>query len=298
MPQITGYTKSEQDRQLAGKMDMPPAGTHQGYVPTVNSVGEITYAPPTGGDPAKKVAPAFVFTYDDGDDTVYNIGQEIFVNAGVAATAFVNASTIGNVNKMTWAQVEELADTSYSGVGFEIQCHQNTHSYFDLTSRTAEANLATDIETGLATLRSHGIIAHYLAYPGHRLNMRGQTLARKYYRGARCGGDPRINDIHTVDLYRWGTGLAEGAALYKAQSIASSLETRIEQLLNHGSGYIVSCFHSFTPGRYAAHWDAVTLQTAIDMIQAAGIRIISFSQAMHEMQSRGYLTTNAGAIAP
>ena len=78
-----------------------------------------------------------------------------------------------------WAQVEEM-NTTYlaSGIGFEIQDHQNNHNYFDPTTPTATVNLATDTETGLATLRSHGIMASYLAYGGHRINKRGQELAR------------------------------------------------------------------------------------------------------------------------
>ena len=85
---ITGYTKSRLDTLLAGKVDTP-SGAAQGYVPTVNAEGGITYAPPAGGDPAKRVTPAFVFTYDDGDDSIYTVGQPLFTAKGVPATAFV-----------------------------------------------------------------------------------------------------------------------------------------------------------------------------------------------------------------
>ena len=295
---ITGYTKSRLDTLLAGKVDTP-SGAAQGYVPTVNAEGGITYAPPAGGDPAKRVTPAFVFTYDDGDDSIYTVGQPLFTAKGVPATAFVNASSIGTTNKCTWAQIEEMNATYLStGVGYEIQCHQNQHNYFDPTTPTATVALATSIETGLATLRSHGVMADYLAYPGHRINKRGQELARRYYLGARCGGAPALNDIHTVDLHRWGTGFGDGVKLTKAENITKSIEALIEKIALNGSGYYVSCFHSFVEGRYAATTSAATIGTAIDMIQAAGMRIISFSQANHEMASRGYLTTNAGAVAP
>lgn len=297
---ITGYTKAQQDTLLAGKSDTPPVGTGQGYVPTVNAEGGLTYAPPAGGDPAKKVAPAFVFTYDDGDDSIYTDGQPVFLAKGVPATAFVNASTIGSVGKITWAQAEEMNNNYLAnGTGYEIQCHENQHDYFDPTTGAATVALATSIETGLATFRAHGIMADYLAYPGHRINKRGQELARRYYLGARCGGAPALNDIHTVDLHRWGgTGFGDGVKLTKAENITKSIEALIEKIIVNGSGYYVSCFHSFVPGRYAATTSAATIGTAIDMIQAAGLRIISFSQANHEMASRGYLTTNAGAIAP
>ena len=296
---ITGYTKAQQDALLAGKASAPPSGTAQGYVPTVNAEGGVTYAPPAGGDPAKQVAPAFVFTYDDADDSIYTVGQPIFTAKGVPATAFVNATTIGTANKCSWAQIEEMNNFYLStGTGYEIQCHENQHDYFDPTTPAATTALATSIETGLATLRSHGVMADYLAYPGHRINKRGQELARRYYLGARCGGAPALNDIHTVDLHRWGTGFGDGVKLTKAENGSGSIEALIEKIALNGSGYYVSCFHSFVEGRYAATTSAATIGTAIDMILAAGMRVISFSQANHEMASRGYLTTNAGAIAP
>lgn len=298
MISITGYTKDQQDALLAGKAPIPGSEVPAGYVATTDGVGGVTYTPPGSSD-SKTIAPAVCFTWDDGDDTLHTTGQAILTNAGVAGTAFINASTIGGTNKLTWAQVEAFNENYLStGIGYEIQCHENQHDYFDPTTGAAATALATSIETGLATLRSHGIMAHYLAYPGHQINMRGETLARKYYLGARCGGAPVINTAETVDLYRWGgTGISDSTLLTKAESVSTSLEARIEQLLAEPSGgIIVGCFHSFTPGRYAATWSAETLETAIGMIKAAGIRIINFSQANHELSNIATHNPYAGGI--
>lgn len=234
----------------------------------------------------KTVAPAVVFGYDDGVTSISTIGQAIFVDEGVAATAFINPARVGTAGFMTWAQVEAIADTYYStGVGFEIQCHENDHNYFDPTSRAQVSALATSIETGLATFRSHGILADYLAYPGHRLNKRGQEIAKRYYKGARRSPGPIINTIDNLDPYAWTTGFGDGMKLTKAEDINASFETRLEQLIAN-PGIMTSVFHSFEPG-YAAYNTAAEIQTAITMAKAAGVRIISFSQANAELSLRG-----------
>lgn len=302
---ITGYTKAQQDVLLAGKVDAPDETATQGQVPTVNAEGGIDYTDPAGGDPAKKVAPAFVFTWDDGDDTVYDEIWPIFVAEGIAGTLFLNCTKVDTTNCVTWAEVEEM-NTKYllDGTGIEIQDHQYQHDYFDPTTPAAATGLADTTETGITTLRSHGILADYLAYPGHRLNKRGQEIARAHYLGARGGSDAtnKINTIHNIDLFHWGgTGFDDSTKLTKAEDIGDSIEARIEQLLaKESGGYVVGCLHSTIPGRLgvANARDATWVQNAINMVQAAGIRIISFSQANHEMASRGYLTTRAGAIAP
>lgn len=249
------------------------------------TVGDDLLLPPAL---KKTVEPAVVFTYDDGAASLATIGQPIFVAEGVPATAFVNASSIGNEGKLTWAQVEAFADNYYStGTGYEIQCHENAHNYFNVTTRARAAALCTSIETGLNTLRAHGIIANYLAYPGHLLNKRGQEIAKMYYLGARRSAGPHINTIDNVDMYNWGggRGFGDGMKLTKAESATKSFEQLLEDLIAN-PGIATSCFHSFEPG-YAATTDGTTIQAAISMAKAAGVRIISFSQACHELSLRG-----------
>ena len=247
------------------------------------TVGDNLLLPPAL---KKTVEPAVVFTYDDGAASLATIGQPIFVAEGVPATAFVNASSIGNAGKLTWAQVEAFADNYYStGTGYEIQCHENEHNYFKVTTRAKAAALCTSIETGLATLRTHGIIAQYLAYPGHQLNKLGQEIAKKYYLGARRSDYPRINTIDNVDMYNWGGAFGDGLKLTRAESASKSFEQLLEDLIAT-PGIATSCFHSFEPG-YAATTDGTTIQTAIGMAKAAGIRIIPFSQACQELSLRG-----------
>ena len=247
------------------------------------TVGDDLLLPPAL---KKTVEPAVVFTYDDGDASLATIGQPIFVAEGVPATAFVNASSIGNAGKLTWAQVEAFADNYYStGTGYEIQCHENQHDYFNVTTRARAAALCTSIETGLNTLRAHGIIANYLAYPGNQLNKRGQEIAKMYYLGARRAPGPNINTIDNIDMYSWSTAFGDGMKLTKAESATKSFEQLLEELIAT-PGIATSCFHSFEPG-YAATTDGTTIQTAIGMAKAAGIRIISFSQACQELSLRG-----------
>ena len=236
----------------------------------------------------KTVEPAVVFTYDDGAASLATIGQPIFVAEGVAATAFINASTIGNEGKLTWAQVEAFADNYYStGTGYEIQCHENAHNDFKVTTRAEAGALCTSIEKGLATLRTHGIIAQYLAYPGHQLNKLGQEIAKKYYLGARRAAGPSINTIDNVDMYNWGgaNGFGDGMKLTKAEYASASFEKLLEDLIAT-PGIATSCFHSFEPG-YAATTDGTTIQAAITMAKAAGVRIISFSRACQELSLWG-----------
>ena len=247
------------------------------------TVGDDLLLPPAL---KRTVEPAVVFTYDDGAASLATIGQPIFVAEGVPATAFINASTIGNAGKLTWAQVEAFADNYYStGTGYEIQCHENAHNDFKVTTRAEASALCTSIETGLNTLRTHGIIAQYLAYPGHQLNKLGQEIARKYYLGARRAAGPRVNTIDNVDMYNWGGSFGDGIKLTKAESANNSFEKVLEELLAT-PGIATSCFHSFEPG-YAATTDGTTIQAAITMAKAAGVRIISFSRACQELSLWG-----------
>lgn len=283
MISITGYTKDQQDALLAGKAPIPGSEVPAGYVATADGVGGVTYTPPGSSD-SKTIAPAVCFTWDDGDDTLHTTGQAILTNAGVAGTAFINASTIGGTNKLTWAQVEAFNENYLAtGTGYEIQCHQNSHEYFDPTTGAAAVALATSTETGLATLRSHGIIANYLAYPGHRLNKRGQEIAKMYYLGARRASTPYINNPATVDRWSWGGSFSDSSALTKAENSTTSLEARLEQLLAAGSGVMTSTFHSFVAGRYADYWDGPKLEAALELCSTMGVRVISFSQANAEM---------------
>ena len=247
------------------------------------TVGDDLLLPPAL---KRTVEPAVVFTYDDGASSLATIGQPIFVAEGVPATAFINASTIGNAGKLTWAQVEAFADNYYStGTGFEIQCHENAHNDFKVATRAEAAALCTSIETGLNTLRTHGVVAQYLAYPGNQLNKLGQEIAKKYYLGARRAGYPRINTIDNIDMYNWGRAFGDGLKLTKAEDIVNSFEGLLEDLIAT-PGIATSCFHSLEPG-YAATTDGTTIQAAITMAKAAGVRIISFSRACQELSLWG-----------
>ena len=81
-------------------------------------------------------------TIDDGYSTFYKNGLPLLKKYGFKATLFVNTSTIGGADYMTWEEIKSAQDQ-----GIEIGNHSDTHPYFlDVSARTRLSFFKQEVE--------------------------------------------------------------------------------------------------------------------------------------------------------
>jgi peptidoglycan/xylan/chitin deacetylase (PgdA/CDA1 family) len=245
----------------------------------------------------RKIEPAVCYCFDDSSRSVYLYARPHFVNEGVCGTFFMNSGSIGGApgqygEKCSWAEVEEMAQEFMStGTGIDIQDHTHGHTPLNPASRTTITNLEAEIQLGFTTFAQHGIFPNFMAYPGGAINLRGKQLLQKYYLGARNGNAAGpICNLDDVDLYQLagqGVYLGDTMKLTKLEDSRYSIENLIEDL-DEKPGIHFGCIHSLYPvgGTPNGVREDVFL-TSIQMLKAAGIRIISVAQAYNELSNRG-----------
>lgn len=111
-----------------------------------------------------------VITIDDGYETVHRHAFPLLKKYGMPATLFVYSDFIGARDGLSWAQLQEMAD---SGL-VDLQAHSKTHR--NLIERgpaendaVYRANLDAEVRTPKAVLErrlaSHGVRVHHFAFP-------------------------------------------------------------------------------------------------------------------------------------
>lgn len=120
----------------------------------------------------KKALPqrSVVITVDDGYESVYRVAFPLLKKHGFPATLFVYTDFVGSRDGLSWAQLQELAE---SGL-VDIQAHSKSHrNLIEHTSAETDASYRQNIEAELRQPRvtierrlgAKGVKVHQFAYP-------------------------------------------------------------------------------------------------------------------------------------
>ena len=196
------------------------------------------------------------FVFDDGNETDYTLMKPLFAAQGEVACSAVVTSLIGEVDRLTSAQIVELEDA-----GWEILSHTKTHA--NLTELT-EAEILTELADSKTELEAMGLTINNLAYPYGAHNETVRRIAREYYRSARddSGTNPAL-----LDTYRLSARVADdhtALATYQGYVDTAELYTR----------WLIFYLHETNSD------DVTALNTLIDYIQAKGISIVTINQGL------------------
>jgi peptidoglycan/xylan/chitin deacetylase (PgdA/CDA1 family) len=165
------------------------------------------------GDYDVRNTPSVVLTFDDGHSSNKDAVAEL-VQHGGHADFFVNPSTIGRANSLSWTDLREFA-----ALGMSVQSHGYTHRYLDELSRTeVEHELVIskkEIEDRL------GQVVQLFAPAGGRMPEHLLDLAQSVGYTAVCSSRPDtwipgenreiprlavLASTTNAQLYRWVTG--------------------------------------------------------------------------------------------
>jgi peptidoglycan/xylan/chitin deacetylase (PgdA/CDA1 family) len=147
----------------------------------------------THGLVAPPLATALItFVFDDGNDSDYLVGRDIFLEQGAVACSAITTDWINTPGHLTPGQIRALRDA-----GWEIMSHTVSHP--KLTSLDA-AQIEGEFAVSKTVLENMGVSVRNVVYPKNMSNELVRTIARKYYRSGR-GGAYAVNTSNTDPYY-------------------------------------------------------------------------------------------------
>lgn len=131
------------------------------------------------------------FVFDDGNDTDFLVGREVFRSRGAVASTAVTSGFIGTPEHLTADQMRALQES-----GWEIMAHTISHP--NLTALDPEA-IDAELSSSKAALERLGARVTNLVYPYNKNNAQVRRIAARYYRSGR-GGTNAFN-VAPIDPY-------------------------------------------------------------------------------------------------
>ena len=228
-------------------------------------------APPASAQSAVEVS----LNFDNDTYSEYTLGYaDALQSANVAATYYINSSTIGTSNHLTWSQVTSLASAGDDIGG-------KTTDGINLTTLSASQQVS-EICGDRQTIMSHGITPLTFAYPSGASNAAIQAEVQQCgYGNARTAGSISPTGSTYAETTPPRSWLALRAYAPSGQITLSNLETLVTGASAHGGGWIPIvigkvCSQSLDPSNYSActasaGWIQLSdLQTFLSWVQDAG----------------------------
>lgn len=132
-------------------------------------------------------------TFDDGHRTNLDAARAL-AQYGWTGTFFVNPSTVGTPDFLSWEDMRIMAD-----LGMSIQSHAQHHRYLDELSPSEQEQ---ELATSKAHIEQHlGHRVTVFAPPGGRTNQHTATLAQQV--GYECMCTSRVGLWQVHDANRW-----------------------------------------------------------------------------------------------
>jgi len=123
--------------------------------------------------------PMVSFVFDDGNDTDYLVGKEIFTSQGVVASSAITTGFLNTEDHMTTAQVIAL-----QAAGWEIMGHTVSHPNLRSLSLS---EIEAELSRSKADLQRNGLAVNNIVYPYNKSDEAVRSVAAKYYRSGRGG---------------------------------------------------------------------------------------------------------------
>lgn len=129
--------------------------------------------------PSTASAPMVSFVFDDGNDTDFLVGREVFASRGAVASTAVTTGFIGTPDYLTAAQILALQES-----GWEIMAHTVSHP--NLKALDPE-EIDTELSASKSALERLGARINNLVYPYNKNDELVRRIAARYYRSGRGG---------------------------------------------------------------------------------------------------------------
>ncbi|MDI3504119.1 MAG: hypothetical protein PWP64_1055 [Candidatus Cloacimonadota bacterium] len=205
--------------------------------------------------------PKLVFTFDDGDSSIYDVAFQLMIDYGFRGTNFINSETMGLPNKMTWEQIREM-ELLYS---WETGCHTLKHE--NLTHMSLDEAIA-NIEEDKHNLEEQGLCPVSFALPkGQAPNNLYPTL-QDLFQNVRGSSD--------FAMYHPLTRFALGYLPYQSNWDADLIKARILRGIANNEDLIIIGFHRFNSVEDIYH-DSCTTETfreILDFVQSRNLEVI------------------------
>lgn len=217
-------------------------------------------------------SPLFVVISDDGRLSDYTDLYQIMTSRGVYGTTALNGSTIGNVNRMTAENIQEMA----SG-GWDFQCH--TYSHGTLTSMTEE-QIRTDMGQNNAAFVALGLSEPlHLAVPYGLITDTQRDVIDDYREGICRTNEMGLDRYESIDyrnIFRWGADMQTAQHL---QNTKDAIDRTIAD-----KGIMVITMHSLVEVIGADQFTCLKdyFIEIIDYAIAQGIEIVTLKEMVEQ----------------
>ena len=221
---------------------------------------------------SKNSLPYIVITFDDQDESIYDIAFPLLAQYGYPATSFINSEIIGREHKLTWEEVEFLELSQ----GWETGGHTLHHVNLPhLDDEQAEFEVSQDQQN----LITHGLKAKSFALPsGHATEAQLQMIS-KYYQNIRTSQD--IHHVQPVNAYHLGYF----ACLSEYNS--DHLIGRIFRGVENNEMFIVIGFHKVvqSPTDYTHNCLKADFSELLDYLYQNQFEVITLDKAVEKCRN-------------
>lgn len=217
--------------------------------------------------PATANQPIICFTFDDGDESIFQTALPIMNQYGYRATCFVNSNTLGLNGKLSTANVIEM----HNNWAWEIGGHTLNHEDLpDLSFQAAEVAIGEDYHN-LANL---GLHPNSFALPRGACPAEFYPIITSYYQNIRGSSDFSM----FTPLNRLGLGYLP----YQGAWSAAVVQARINRGIAAGECLIVIGFHRLghTDELDNSYCSADTFRAILGYVQQLGLQVLPLAEAV------------------
>lgn len=205
--------------------------------------------------------------FDDQHISIWEHAVPLMRQYGLRGTLFVNSGRVGNLDRMTWEQIETLTKDE----GWETGGHTLYHENLPTLSHQ-EAQHAIDADW--TNLVQHGLNPRSFALPGGSCPTEYFPLITTHYRYIRGSND--------YAMHKPFNQLGLGYLPYQYSWHAGKIKDRILRGIAAKENLVIIGFHRFEtdPLLYPDTCSAVDFEEILQWIKGKGIRVLTLSEAM------------------
>ena len=205
-----------------------------------------------------------VFTFDDGDPSVYTIAKPALEKHGWKGVVFI-------ITKGTpWQFWKELYDN-----GWDIGSHTMTHRRL---TKLSEKLLTYEINESAKVMIEHGITPFYFAYPYGDWN---ETVIEKVKKVYKMGFTiiPRINPYPFISPYKIYRITADGRNISEVEALVDKAEKE--------KGVLILLYHKITETKQPGYWSKEEFENLLEYLEnkRESIEVLTISELLEKYPS-------------
>lgn len=225
--------------------------------------------PPSSAGPMR---PLVVFTFDDGDPSIYSFAFPLMkkTDSTWSATHFLPSSYPGQAEFVTVDQLKEMERG-----GWETGGHGRTHENLSsVPLDSVEAQVKADFDF----LSANGLSHESYAYAFGNYNAQVQAVVSRYFKNIRTSHDFQYLDgVNRREL---------GGYDVRSEHTADDVIDRVQGARLAGAPIVVLCFHAILPDTASSpfYWCRQSTFTAfLEWLAGEQLQVRSVKQAMRDL---------------